>query len=289
MTVLIAMTITTNAQIPNNGFENWTTVGSYEDPTGVWKTPNSSSPGPFYPVTKSSDHYPAIVGNYSIRLESDTSLLPSIAGFGITLTNLTTIMDGPGPSFPITGHPTSLCGWYKFIPQNNDTMVISILLYHGGDYVAYAIMKFTTSTSAWTSFNLPLSSYVSADSASIVLSAYCTDGPPPTYVPRGNSVLYVDNLSFDNLINLVPEQTVQNNFFNLYPNPASDIVTLNISTLNNAGLTLNIYTIAGTLVKSETLKQNHQKINISDLSNGIYMVEIKTKGWTEKQKLMIQR
>ena len=72
-----------------------------------------------------------------------------------------------------------------------------------------------------------------------------------------------------------------------YPNPASDIVTLNLNNTNNVDLTLNIYNIIGELVRSELVQQNQQKINISDFSNGIYMIEIKSKEWAEKQKLII--
>jgi len=77
--------------------------------------------------------------------------------------------------------------------------------------------------------------------------------------------------------------------FSVYPNPANDVLTLNFDNINNADLTLNIYNLAGELVRSETLRQNQQQINIEELSNGIYMVEIKSKGWSEKQKLIIQR
>lgn len=45
----------------------------------------------------------------------------------------------------------------------------------------------------------------------------------------------------------------------------------------------------GSLIKTEILKQNQQQMNVSDLSNGIYVVEIKSKDWTDKQKLLIQR
>ena len=79
LTVLIALTIRLNAQIPNSGFENWTTVGSYENPTG-WATMNPYCAGPFYSCTKSTDHYPASVGNYSIRIENNTSLTNIMAG-----------------------------------------------------------------------------------------------------------------------------------------------------------------------------------------------------------------
>jgi predicted outer membrane repeat protein len=77
--------------------------------------------------------------------------------------------------------------------------------------------------------------------------------------------------------------------FIVYPNPATDIVTININNANNDDMELNIYTVMGVLVKSEMFKQNHRQINIGDLSNGVYMVEIKSKELTEKQKLIIQR
>jgi len=75
----------------------------------------------------------------------------------------------------------------------------------------------------------------------------------------------------------------------IYPNPASDFVTLVIERNSNADLLLNIYNIMGSLVKTEMLKQNQQQINIGDLSNGIYIVEIKSKGLAGTQKLIIKR
>jgi len=40
----------------------------------------------------------------------------------------------------------------------------------------------------------------------------------------------------------------------------------------------------GSLVKTEMLKQNQQQINVGDLSNGIYMIEIKSKRTNRKTK-----
>ncbi len=77
--------------------------------------------------------------------------------------------------------------------------------------------------------------------------------------------------------------------FSIYPNPASDIVTLDIHNAINTDLTLNIYNVIGKLISSETLRQNQQQIYIGDLDNGIYIIEIKSNEWSEKQKLIIQR
>ncbi len=286
LTVLIAMTIETNAQIPNSGFENWTTVGSYENPTD-WSNSNGSSSGSFYPVTKSSDHYPMSVGNYSIRLENQIPLLNG-SSYGFAYTENASA--SCSPSFPITGHPTNFCGYYKCFPLNNDTIQIGLMLFQNGVWIAGAEFTCTNTVSDWSSFIIPISSYTSADSAYIAIAAFYNDttcGFP--YGPFGNSVLYVDNLSFDNLITSISEQSFKNITFSLFPNPAYNIVNFDFDNTNKVDLTLNIYNVIGTLVKSEILKQNQRQINIGDLGNGIYMVEIKFKEWTGKQKLIIQR
>ena len=77
--------------------------------------------------------------------------------------------------------------------------------------------------------------------------------------------------------------------FTIYPNPADDMITINLEHSSHTIMNLNIYNVAGSLVKTLLLQQNEQKINVSDISKGIYIVEIKSEGWTEKQKLIIQR
>lgn len=75
----------------------------------------------------------------------------------------------------------------------------------------------------------------------------------------------------------------------IYPNPAKDIITVNVSENHNGQSILNIYNIFGSFIKTETLNQNQQNINIRDLSNGLYFVTIKSKESTQNQKLIIQR
>lgn len=281
--VLIVLTITAKAQIPNNGFENWTSQGNYMDPQ-EWYTANPYSTSSFYPVTRSTDHYPSSVGDYSIRIENNVSLLPNYEAFGLASTR--DLFNSMKPLFPISGHPNSLTGYYKFIPQNNDTMWINVLLYLEGDEVAWGRLSGTTAVSSWTSFNIPLSSYTAADSATIDLASYFAN---EYNVPYGNSVLYVDNLSFDNLITSVNEQSLDDNVFSIFPNPARNIVTLNISSSNYAEFVVNIYNVAGSLISSESIQHKQQNIDVRDLNNGIYLVEIKSKKETEIQKLIIQK
>ncbi len=271
---LVTMTINANSQIPNNGFES----------LNGWFTGNA---------TLSTDHYPESVGNYSVKLENQLPLTKYLS-YGYAVTG--SLSSGCIPSFPITGHPTKLCGYYKCFPVNGDTIQIGIMMFKNGVWIAGGELITTETVSNWISFNIPIysntGSYtnVDADSATITVAAFYNDttcGNP--YGPYGNSVLYVDNLSFDNLITSISEQTSKSNLFNLFPNPANNIVTLKIDYTKDIDPTLNIYNLMGFLVRSETLKQNQQQINVSDLSNGIYMIEIKSKELKENQKLIIQR
>lgn len=121
------------------------------------------------------------------------------------------------------------------------------------------------------------------------------------YQYKGNNVIGITincdraSVSYYNTINIsssllsVNEPIAKNTNFVLFPNPASDMIT--VKTINdiNEPLTLNIYNIMGQRVKSELLKQNQQQINIGGLSNGVYIVEIETTKLTGKQKLIIQR
>jgi len=75
----------------------------------------------------------------------------------------------------------------------------------------------------------------------------------------------------------------------LFPNPVKDIVTININNASNEILEINIFNTIGILVKSKTIKQNNGQIDIGDLSNGIYMVTVKSNKLTASQRLIIQR
>ncbi|MDD4210232.1 MAG: T9SS type A sorting domain-containing protein [Bacteroidales bacterium] len=283
--ILLVLAFKINAQIPNNGFENWTTTGAYETPI-FWTCGNSSSSGAFYPVTKSTDHYPTSMGSYSIRLENKLPLING-SSYGFAFTENGTENAG-SPSFPLLGHPTSFCGYYKCFPLNNDTMQIGIMLFNNGEFVAGAELLCTDTVANWTSFNVPISTYTDADSACIAVAAFYNDtNCALPNGPYGNSVLYVDNLSFDSLITSVSERIDKCLSFNLFPNPAYDILNLDIENSNNSELMFNIYNMLGTLVKSERLFS--KQIYISDLCNGMYMLEIKSNERTYKQKLIIQK
>ena len=76
----------------------------------------------------------------------------------------------------------------------------------------------------------------------------------------------------------------------IYPNPATDKINIQVSSfLSKSNSTVTIYNITGQVVKREALKHNQQQINVADLNNGIYTIEVSTKEGVGKQKSIIQR
>ena len=69
----------------------------------------------------------------------------------------------------------------------------------------------------------------------------------------------------------------------IYPNPAKDILTIELNNYTNTVLA-SVYSIDGQLIKDEELLGDNNKISVSDLTSGIYFVIIKndTKGHTFK-------
>lgn len=286
LSVLIAMTITTNAQIPNSGFETWEnyndTIHVYQKPDlWVGSLPNSPYTNSFS-IQKNLESFPAGTGLYSMKIQADVAS----GVHGIAWSKDITGGGGwpPPPTFSINTRPDSLFLFYKCFPFGGDTMLASIFLYKNGAVIGNPVFGTTQTISNWTALAIPMTYYTTdiPDSATIMFLT-------GAYVQHSQSTLYVDNLSFTGFVASVSEKISENTIFNLYPNPASKIVTLNIENTNNSNLTINIYNSIGALVKSEKLTQNQQQINVEDLGNGIYMVEIKSKEWTEKQKLIIER
>jgi S-formylglutathione hydrolase FrmB len=70
----------------------------------------------------------------------------------------------------------------------------------------------------------------------------------------------------------------------IYPNPATDAVT--IQTKENKGLTVELSTINGTLIYKSKIEGTLHQINLSNLSNGVYFVTVKSDNYYHTRKIM---
>ncbi len=87
----------------------------------------------------------------------------------------------------------------------------------------------------------------------------------------------------------IEDSNNNDNLFKLYPNPVSDIITLDVELGNKIASKVKIYNINGQLIRSKTLKKNQNQINVADLSTGFYMLVLESGEYLGMKKFIITR
>ncbi len=187
------------SQIPNPGFESWTSQGfpSYQNPVG-WGNLNSSTwlGGIGVLTCERGSGVDAYSGSYSMKLTSKSVVglgeAPGITVTGTINTNTQALEGG----FPYTQRPTHLKGWFKYSPASGDNCEVTVTLWKRNAGVLEEIGEgtFTTTNtvSSFTRFMIPIT-YTGSnapDSARILLVSTNTSA-----IKLG-SVLIVDDLEF---------------------------------------------------------------------------------------------
>lgn len=75
----------------------------------------------------------------------------------------------------------------------------------------------------------------------------------------------------------------------IYPNPVSEHFFNSIEGISVLHSTLSIFNSTGVLVKTEKLLHAQQYFDVTGLSAGVYIIEIKTGSFSARQKMIIQR
>jgi heat shock protein HslJ len=88
------------------------------------------------------------------------------------------------------------------------------------------------------------------------------------------------NASFRNYQLSITEQKLQH--IKIYPNPTNSIIHLNSQ--NNPIIKIQMFNLMGRLIKS--IKNNLESLNISDLSNGLYILKIETEYGPVTKKIL---
>jgi len=299
MALVLSMSAFGQQQTPNGSFENWS--GDTLSPDGWYSLNTITQDYPTYGTTRTTDAYD---GTYALKLVSGKvdatpygfpTMIDTTASADIG--NLTP--QGPQDGMPFTDRPVKLTFYYKYSPGSYpvgivDTGQVYVEFKLQGSVIGEGIMKFYgNAVTQYTYAEIPITWWNQSTpdtlrigiTSSISVFSSCN---VCHFANQIGSELIIDKLEFDysnNIVNNIKDSDITI----IYPNPATDIVTLNINNINNDDFTMNIYNVMGDLVKSEIMRQNNRQINIGSLSNGVYIVEIKSKEWTEKQKLLIQR
>ena len=276
---LSATAVTAQVQPVNASFENWEnipgTIGnSYNEPVD-WNTGNQCSEIlNQLAVTQSSD---AVDGNSSARLET----LPAFGNIRIngviTTANMVCLANGGGQEGGAdftTELPDSVVGYYKYTPANSDSAYCQLMFLsnNDADTISFTRQDFTETVSEWTRFSFPVTpptGSVLPEKLSLFFSSSWGDGGLGQ--AEVGSLLFVDGVEFVYVPNSIDEVYNSTNW-QVYPNPANDVVVLNGNV--GSGASIQLFDITGKQVKSEQLETNTSSVELSNLVEGIYIYQI---------------
>jgi hypothetical protein len=103
------------------------------------------------------------------------------------------------------------------------------------------------------------------------------DGDIDVFIGKSvGSIDYFSQMCYDNTVTSIPAFEKENNhLLKVYPNPAQNIIRIEL--LENAPLqSIEIYNLIGGLIYFNNNIDSQQQISVDKLSNGIYLLEVKT-------------
>ncbi len=253
--------------IPNGGFENWSTTGNYANPDG-WFTFNATfSAINVFTVEKGT---PGASGNGYAKITSKNigdNLFPGALLMG-SLVNNEVI-----PGMAINTKPAFLLGKYQSKIGKDDTALVIVQftkwnnLTNTRELQGIGILDFIDLNSdTWTEFIVSMDyiGNLTPDSCSITI----TLGNVP---PASDNFFAVDDLIFSNTLNLTNETNKP--IAQVYPNPNNGKFTIN-STANMSYI--QITNILGEVVFLQNINGNSVPIILNNLAAGFYHYSINT-------------
>ena len=273
---VIAFSLTAKAQqtITNAGFETWTNSFIYEEPTG-WATLNPAiALGIPTTVTKSTS---AHSGTYAAKLKTvgadfdGDNVIDTIPGIAF-LGTLDIISQSTNEGVPFTGMPDTLVAWTKYnSPSTDDQFLIIATLTKWNatlgmrDDIATATIFSGTNTSVYTRQSAEFTYFTTDTPDTLSLMILSSAGQ----VPAVNAELFVDDISFiyNNTSNL-SESSISS--WNVFPNPATDNITINAISEGEIFLT---DALGKTIDTISVTPNNPTLVTVAHLSNGLYYLQ----------------
>jgi hypothetical protein len=86
----------------------------------------------------------------------------------------------------------------------------------------------------------------------------------------------------------ISESSMISNTFKIYPNPANDVMTINYDGLTETNASIEITNAVGQIIlKQDVANETLKNITVSNLSNGIYFVQLKQNGKSIATKKLV--
>lgn len=284
--------IKAQAQVaPTYDFEGWTPLGSYDDPNG-WVTLNALT-NPLFgsnPATVFRESTNPHGGTYCMRITSvaltnnpSPADIPDTVGLAVTGSIVFTPTVAIRPGTPYTARPAQAAAYMRYAPTavgDSGFLYFALTKWNGTstDTIGIAGAVISTTVSNWQLYTMPFIynpafSNVQPDSMIVFCSATDDDFPHP------GSSIYVDDITFSGWVGI--DESTPLNEFAMYPNPASDFISLRV---DQSAQELVVFNLEGREVAHYPIENGTLRVDVSTLPVGIYTCTL-----LNEQKLAIGR
>jgi len=187
-----------------------------------------------------------------------------------------------GTTYPIGGSNSPLP--IKNFPSDS-WVTVELYIDYDNDQVYFSVPSLNYTIVGDTKFPLYLTGGGDHNDNPVKLEIMNTYGGSIKVSPQGRKIDNI-NLSAQNFTPTVSINEFVSDKFNLYPNPATSVVT--ISNSENIGIKeLLVYDVAGKQIFTHSYKDKHQvQLNIEELKSGTYFLHIVTDEGTGIKKLV---
>lgn len=264
-----------NAATPNAGFENWTQVGNHYDPNN-WDNlnPNTGIVGVFTCTRATGADVHS--GTYAIKLTTKSVFGVTANGIASTAELITTPPYGVTGGIPYSQRPDSIVGWYKATPASNaDSGFVQFVLLDGANDTVGFVRNYmpNTSVNTYTRFSAPITYF---SSATPVLSYWILSSSNPV-TPQVNSSIIIDDIDLIFNSSGINEANAETPI-----QMVSNLINEEVEIVNRTGKVANllIYDSAGRLALENNINPGDQKLNLQQLTNGIYFYKFEQTGLT---------
>lgn len=288
--LLSALSFSVAAQIPNNGFESWTLMGTYSNPNDWGTLNNTTAAAGVYTATKGT---PGSPGTAYLKLTSKT-----VAGLGVVngiavsgvLDSITRL---PKSGFAYNQRPANLTGkWQHMIYGASQGKINAVLTRWdavNNVRVPVASINYTLSGMAmsWAAFTLPFV-YTDGGLPDTCIITLMASGTAPT----NNDYLWVDNLAFTGSVIGIENTTASTNLISVFPNPTHDEIKIAVSSAQQQNGVIELLDMNGKIISSKKISINlntsSESIDAKLLQSGVYFVRLTSESGTEVKKIIIE-
>jgi hypothetical protein len=152
--------------------------------------------------------------------------------------------------------------------------------FQGGDDSEHELVFDAPVMGEWVNYHIPLSDFTGLTGKTSIAQIIFVSQP------TGSSVVYLDNLFFSKGFPTSVTEKEAFSSFNVFPNPASDVLTINLiaNTGNIVNYSLKSITGQTILTNEVNSKVLNETINIANFETGVYFLELNTDqgGYTHK-------